>query len=237
LPAGAADQLAALLGALEREADPPTTVRQGQAALDVHVADSLAALELAELTTARRIADLGSGAGFPGLVLAVALPGSQVDLIDSRSRKTAVSDRLLQAALLSNARSITTRAEDWARHPAPVGGREAYDAVTARALAPLAALAEYASPLLEGGGVLAAWKGARDRNEERGLESAARGLAMELERVQPVQPFPGSRNRHLYLLRKAGPTPDGLPRRAGMARKRPFSGSAPNQGGSDRARD
>jgi 16S rRNA (guanine527-N7)-methyltransferase len=221
-----------LLLALEREPDPPTTARSPEEALDAHLADSLSGLEYEELARARRIADIGSGAGFPGLALAAALPDARVDLIDSQSRKTAVSDRLLQAARLGNARSITTRAEDWARVPPPLGGREAYDAVTARALAPLAVLAEYASPLLAGGGVLVAWKGARDEHEERAAETVAERLAMRAVEVRRVQPFKGARNRHLHLLRKAGPTPEGLPRRAGMARKRPpgggGGGSAPN---------
>ncbi len=232
LPSGAGDQLRELLVALEREPDPPTTARSPAEALDAHLADSLSGLELDELGRARRIADIGSGAGFPGLALAVALPDARVDLIDSQSRKTAVSDRLLQAGKLANARSITARAEDWAGVPPPLGGREAYVAVTARALAPLAVLAEYASPLLAEGGVLVAWKGSRDEHEERAAAAAAQRLAMELVEVRRVQPFEAARNRHLHLWRKAGPTPEGLPRRAGMARKRPFGGgdggSAPN---------
>lgn len=222
-----------LLLALEREPDPPTTARSPEEALDAHLADSLSGLEYEQLGLARRIADIGSGAGFPGLALAAALPGARVDLIDSQSRKTAVSDRLLQAARLGNARSITTRAEDWARVPPPLGGREAYDAVTARALGPLDVLAEYASPLLAEGGVLVAWKGARDEHEERAAEAAAERLAMQVVEVRRVRPFQAARNRHLHLLRKAGPTPAGLPRRAGMARKRPpgegGGRSAPNQ--------
>jgi 16S rRNA (guanine527-N7)-methyltransferase len=186
------------------------------------VADSLSGLELEPLARARRIADLGAGAGFPGLTLAAALPEAQVDLVESQGRKTAVSDRLLQAAHLTNARSVTARAEDWARQPPPFGGREAYGAVTARALAPLTVLAEYASPLLEDGGVLVAWKGARDDDEERALAAASDRLAMRVEDVRAVKPFPAARHRHLHLLRKAGPTPEGLPRRAGIARKRPF---------------
>lgn len=222
-----------LLLALEREPDPPTTARSPEEALDAHLADSLSGLEYEQLGLARRIADIGSGAGFPGLALAAALPGARVDLIDSQSRKTAVSDRLLQAARLGNARSITTRAEDWARVPPPLGGREAYDAVTARALGPLDVLAEYASPLLAEGGVLVAWKGARDEHEERAAEAAAERLAMQVVEVRRVRPFQAARNRHLHLLRKAGPTPAGLPRRAGIARKRPpgegGGRSAPNQ--------
>jgi 16S rRNA (guanine527-N7)-methyltransferase len=229
-----------LLLALEREPDPPTTARRPEQALDAHLADSLSGLEFEQLGQARRIADIGSGAGFPGLALAAALPEARVDMIDSQSRKTAVSDRLLQAASLGNARSITARAEDWARVPPPLGGREAYDAVTARALAPLDVLAEYASPLLAEGGVLVAWKGARDEHEERAAEAAAERLGMQVVEVRRVQPFEAARNRHLHLLRKAGPTPEELPRRAGMARKRPpgggGDGSPPNKGESDRER-
>ena len=81
------------------------------------MADSLSGLEVPELARARRIADIGAGAGFPGLVLAVALPQAQVDLVDSVGRKTAVMDRLIQAGEVSNARSITTRVEELGRVP------------------------------------------------------------------------------------------------------------------------
>ena len=184
------------------------------------MADALTGLEVPELHRARRIADIGSGAGFPGLVLAVAVPRAKVDLIESAGRKSAVADRLMQAAELDNARSITTRAEDWAKGPPPVGGRESYDVVTARALDRLVVLAEYASPLLRRDGVLVAWKGAREQAEEDEAEAAAERLAMRLEEVRRVEPFAGAEHRHLAVLRKVGPTPAGLPRRAGMARKR-----------------
>jgi 16S rRNA (guanine527-N7)-methyltransferase len=165
---------------------------------------------------------VGSGAGFPGLVLALALPAARVDLIESAGRKTAVSDRLLQAARLDNARSITTRAEDWAKAPPPAGGREAYGAVTARAVDRLAVLAEYASPLLRRDGVLVAWKGGRDEAEEAEAEAVAERLGMSVEEVRPVKPFADAERRHLVVARKVAPTPPGLPRRAGMARKRPL---------------
>ena len=187
-----------------------------------HLADSLVALELDELQRARAIADVGSGAGFPGLVLAIALPAAKVDLIESQGRKTAVIDRLLQAADATNARSVTARAEEWAANPPPFGGRESYDLVAARAVAPLAVLAEYASPLLREGGALVAWKGARDASEEEAASRAAGVLGMEVREVQPVQPFAAAHQRYLHVLAKAGPTPEGFPRRPGMARKRPL---------------
>jgi 16S rRNA (guanine527-N7)-methyltransferase len=218
------ETFAPLLAALAAEPDPHTTVSNPEAALEVHVADSLSGLEVPELSSARRIADIGAGAGFPGLVLAIAIPRAQVDLIEAASRKTAVIDRLIQAAELRNARSITARAEDYARHPAVVGGgREAYDVVTARAVGPLAVLVEYAAPLLREGGVLVAWKGARDADEEASGAAAAERVGMAVKSVLSVQPYPASENRHLHVFRKIAPTPAALPRRAGMARKRPLA--------------
>ena len=213
-----------LLAALAAEPDPHTTVSDPEAALEVHVADSLSGMEVPELVSARRLADIGAGAGFPGLVLAIAIPRAQVDLIESAGRKTAVIDRLIQAVELGNARSITARVEDYARQPAAVGGgREAYDAVTARAVGPLALLVEYAAPLLRMDGVLVAWKGARDAAEEAAGAAAAEKVGMAVKEVLPVQPYPTSENRHLHVYRKIAPTPAEFPRRAGMARKRPLA--------------
>ena len=132
-------------------------------------------------------------------------------------------DRLIQAASLDNARSVTARAEDFARTPAALGGgREAYDAVTARAVGPLAVLVEYAAPLLRLDGVLVAWKGARDDVEEGAGAAAAEKVGMAVEEVIPVRPYPASENRHLHVYRKIAPTPPEFPRRAGMATKRPL---------------
>ena len=213
-----------LLEALAAEPDPHTAVSDPEAALEVHVADSLSGLDVSGLSSARRIADIGAGAGFPGLVLALALPRAQVDLVESVGRKTAVMDRLIQAASIPNARSVTARAEDLARVPASLGGGAgAYDAVTARAVGPLAVLLEYAAPLLRDGGVLVAWKGARDADEEAAAAAAATEVGMAGEEVLPVRPYPSSENRHLHVFRKIAPTPARFPRRAGMARKRPLA--------------
>lgn len=223
LGASAAGQFERLLEALAREPDPHTTVGAPEAAVDAHLADSLSGLEVEELRRARRIADVGAGAGFPGLALAVALPYVEVDLIESASRKTAVATRLIQAANVTNARAITARAEQWAGLPPALGGgREAYDAVTARAVASLGVLVEYAAPLLKVGGVFVAWKGALDAEEEAGAARAAERLQMAVRGVERVVPFEGARDRHLHVFEKAGPTPEGFPRRAGMARKRPL---------------
>jgi 16S rRNA (guanine527-N7)-methyltransferase len=223
LGAAASEQIRLLLEALAAAPDPHTTVSEPEEALRVHVDDSLSGLEVPELAAAGRIADIGSGAGFPGLVLAVALPRARVDLVESAGRKTAVIARLAQAASISNARAVTARAEDWARTPAALGGGgEAYDAVTARAVGPLAVLAEYAAPLLRVGGVLVAWKGARDAAEEAAGAAAAEALGLAVEDVLHVVPFARARERHLHVMRKVEATPERFPRRAGMAAKRPL---------------
>jgi len=206
-----------VLKLLETERASVSSVTDPQRAWRVHVADSLTGLEFEQLAAAQRIADIGSGAGFPGLVLAIALPGAQLDLIESVGRKCAFIQRAVDAAGIANARVINARSEDLAADQ----GREAYAAVTARAVGRLSTLAELASPLLEDGGVLVAWKGKRDPEEEAQLESAAVALAMRPEEIRHVGPFAGSEHRHLHLIRKVGPTPDDLPRRPGMAKKRP----------------
>ena len=217
LDQGARRALERVLAVLAEEPASVSSVTDPRLAWDVHVADSLSGLELAELREAARIADLGAGGGFPGLALAAALPDAEVDLIESVGRKCDFLRRAIAAADIATATVVCRRSEDWAAE----GGREAYDAVTARAVGGLTTLAELAAPLLRSGGVLVAWKGSRDREEEARLAAAAAALAMRPERALAVVPYPGSRNRHLHLIRKSGPTPESLPRRPGMAAKRP----------------
>jgi 16S rRNA (guanine527-N7)-methyltransferase len=186
-------------------------------AWQVHVADSLTGLEVAELREAERIADVGAGAGFPGLVLAVALPAAQVDMVESVGRKCEFMRLAADAAGIANVIVLNTRSEDLAASE----GRETYDAVTARAVGRLSTLAELASPLLKPNGVLVAWKGKRDEDEEKQLENAAEALAMRPEAVLDVGDRAGSNHRHLHVIRKTGPTPPNLPRNPGIAKKRP----------------
>lgn len=192
-----------------------------QRAWRVHVEDSLTGLDVPELRSAGRIADIGAGAGFPGLVLAAALPEASVDLIESVSRKTAFIESAAARAGIENAFAVTARAEDVARAAPPGGGRESYDVVTARAVGRLSTLAELASPLLKEGGVLVAWKGRRDADEEAQMSRAAESLAMTPEQILDVGHRAGSEHRHLHVIRKTALTPADLPRKSGIAKKRP----------------
>jgi 16S rRNA (guanine527-N7)-methyltransferase len=219
LPAGADGLLAALLDLVAAEPAAITAVRDPAEGVDVHVADSLVALDVPAVRAARRIADLGSGGGFPGLALAIALPAAHVALVESVGRKCAFLASAATSLGLANVEVVNARAEAWEE------GLGAHDLVAARALAPLPVVVEYAAPLLAPGGVLVAWKGRSDPAEEADGRAAAAALGMGESATIPVEPFVGSRERHLYLSSKVSPTPAEYPRRAGMARKRPIRAS------------
>lgn len=216
LPDGAVDALRTLLGLVCGDPTAPTTVREPAAAVDAHVADALVALELSAVRAVARGADLGPGAGFPGLVLAAALPGTQFALVESNRRKCDFLERAVAKMGLANAEVIADRVESWS------AGAGTRDLVTARAVAPLAVLVEYAAPLLAEGGALVAWKGRRDRAEEAGGAAAAAQTGLALAEVRPVRPWAGAEHLHLHLYLKVDFTPNSFPRRPGIASKRPL---------------
>jgi 16S rRNA (guanine527-N7)-methyltransferase len=193
----------------------PTSVHDPTEVRDVHIADSLAGLEVRAVREAARLADLGSGAGLPGLVLAIARPDAEAVLVESVGRKCAWLERTVGELGLTNVRVACARAEELEEGD--------FDVVTARALAALPVLCEYAAPLLREGGVLVAWKGAVDATEEADGLHAAGVLGLEREDVRAVVPYPGSERRTLHVFRKVAPTPAGYPRRPGMAAKRPLT--------------
>ena len=212
-------KLAALLRLVEDDPRAATSVRAPAEAVDVHVADSLSVLPtLDRRATTGLVADVGSGAGFPGLPVAIARPSLQVDLIESTQRKCAFLEAAAQELELANVHVVAARVEDWGCGH----GRERYVAVLVRAVASLATLAEYAAPLLATGGVLVAWKGERDEREEQRAAGAADQLGLRSAGVERVHPYPGSRAHHLHLYEKVRATPAEFPRRAGSARKQPL---------------
>jgi 16S rRNA (guanine527-N7)-methyltransferase len=206
---------AALLELIRDDPTAPTTVRDPAVGVDVHVADSLVALDVAAVREAATIADLGSGAGLPGLPLALALPRARVTLVESSSRKCRFLRSAVEVAGAVNAGVVCERVESWPARDV--------DVVCARAVAPLAVLVEYAAPLLALGGTFVAWKGRPDEAELRDGRAAAAALGLEVGEVVAVEPFAGSERRSLHLYSKVSVTPPGYPRRPGMARKRPLS--------------
>ncbi len=210
------ESLRTILDLQAHDPDASTTVRDPVAAVDRHVADSLVAVELPEVREATRIADLGAGAGWPGLALACLLPDAHVALVESVARRCRYLARAVEAGRLPNVEVVHARAEEW---PDGIG---AHDLVVARALASLPVLCEYAAPLLQPDGLLVAWKGAPEPAEVAAGVAAAEIVGLAPAGVHAVTPYPAAERRTLHVFRKVAPTPPRFPRRAGMAVKRPL---------------
>lgn len=222
LPPRAPAKLRALLELVQAEPTSITTVRDPERGVDLHVADSLAGLVVPAVCEARTIADLGSGGGFPGLVLAAVLPDTRVTLVESVGKKCKFLQRAADALELRNVDVVNARAEAWQ------AGIESQEVVTARALAPLNVIVEYAAPLLVENGTFVAWKGRRDPSAEADGVAAADIVGLELADSDPIPvetSIHGADARHLYVYLKVRETPDEFPRREGMARKRPLQAS------------
>ena len=186
-------------------------------AADRNYLDCIAALA-GDFPRVEAAVDVGSGAGFPGIPLAIMLPDTRFTLIDALSRRVeflrAVIDRLGL-----NARALHLRAEDAARRPEL---REAFDLSTARAVAPMNVLCEYLLPLTRVGGRALALKGPGLDEELARAENALALLGGSVERVQPLA-IPGRDwdHRAAWIAKVAG-IPEKYPRRSGVVEKRPL---------------
>jgi 16S rRNA (guanine527-N7)-methyltransferase len=193
-----------------------------------HVLDSLIAVPaLRELGAARpTLLDLGSGGGYPGVPLAVALPAGRAALVDSIGKKAAFLE--VAASAVSEIVEIDVmaeRAEDLAdRHDQ----REAWDIVTARAVGSVAEVAELGLPIVKVGGWLVAWKSAGPEGQlQRELAQAdrfIRTLGGENARIVELAAAAsiGLSGHCLVVIDKVRPTPDGFPRQPGERRRRPL---------------
>lgn len=209
-------QLARFGWILATDEHAPTTVHAPDRVRDDHLADALVALEIALVRSASELADLGAGAGVPGIPLAIASPETHVTLIEANGRKCDFMRSVADELALVNVDVVHGRAETWSE------GLGRMDVVTARALAGLDVVDEYAAPLLAIGGGLVAWRGQRDPGDEAAGRRAAEILGLSVEAPLRVVPYAGALNRHLHVMVKTSPTPDRFPRRDGVARKRPL---------------
>lgn len=219
LASEAAGALALLLARLVDDPHAPTSIHDRRGVLNDHIADSLVGLDALPLRTAGAIVDIGSGAGLPGLPLAIALPAAHVTLLEANARKCEFIAAACRVCGVTNATVVAGRAETW---PSGIGR---FDVVTARALARLDVVAEYAAPLLRIGGSLVAWRGRRDAADEAAAAVAAEKIGLQQAEPMAVTPYPGAQYRHLHVMTKIAETPPGFPRRDGVARKRPLGAS------------
>mgnify|MGYP005840125255 CR=1 FL=1 len=164
-------------------------------------------------------ADVGSGAGFPGVPLKIVCPSWSLVLVESVGKKAQFLRHLVQALCLQGVSVEQARAEDLGRKP---GHREQYDLVVARAVADLRVLGEYTLPLVRRGGILAAHKGARAEREVWEAEEALNLLGGKVVRILSYE-LPGLvEPRRIVLVEKVATTPPQYPRRPGIPQKRPL---------------
>ena len=194
-----------------------TAITETERAVWEHIVDSAAIVRLPEYEVAERICDVGTGAGFPGVVMAALSPEKKVTLVDSLGKRLRVIEELAGKAGIDNIEIVHARAEDAGRMKEL---RESFDVVTARAVAALPVLAELCVPLVRKGGVFVAYKGTSAAEEIKDSERAANILGVGSVDIQDAG-VPGM--EHVFvIMKKTGNTPGKYPRKAGDPARNPL---------------
>ncbi len=183
-----------------------------------HLLDSLSVAPLLRPSPHAALIDIGSGAGFPGLALKIALPALKVTCLEATGKKVQFLKYVIATLHLQNTEAVQGRAEDLGHDP---NYREHFDYAVARAVADLATLIEYALPFVRVRGTFVAQKGVDVDEETRNATRAIRLVGGELREVMPVE-LPGLERRHLVVIDKVARTPETYPRRAGIPERKPL---------------
>ena len=195
-----------------------TAIREADQVARLHMLDCAALLLCADLH-GKRLIDVGTGAGFPGLVLKILVPDLEVTLLDSLNKRLDWLEEVASALSLSGVRTIHGRAEELSALP---DWRESFDAATARAVADLRALSELCLPFVRVGGMFLAMKSVDCDAERAAAAHALRQLGGQ-ERPAFDYPIPGTNISHrIVVVEKSSPTPKGYPRRWAKIQKTPL---------------
>jgi len=196
-----------------------TSIRDRNDLMIKQVLNSLFLTNFQSIPDGDRVADLGTGGGFPGLPLAIVYPKAHFTLIDSVQKKIRAVEEFAHALNLKNVVCLSDRLEALGQNPQY---REHYDVVIAQALAPLRILLELAMPLVKIDGIFVAFKGPNYAEEHRRAAGAMRILGLEKPTIHPYHLPHEMGERFLLVFRKQRPTPAQFPRAVGVPNKKPL---------------
>lgn len=184
-----------------------------------HFLDSLSCLLAMRSTPMRRVVDVGSGAGFPGIPLKILFPAMQLTLVESIGKKATFCEHIVKTLKLDGVEVLNARVETVGRS---VDHREMYDWAVARAVASLPSLVEYLLPLVRVGGMVLAQKGESGPSECQIAGVAIELLGGHLQQLIPIH-LPGvAEDRYLIVIDKVSATSEKYPRRVGVPTKKPL---------------
>ena len=190
-----------------------TAITEPEAVAKLHLLDSLTVLSVADLRN-KRLIDVGCGAGFPGVPLAIACKEAKITLLDSLGKRVKWLEEILPQLGIS-AECITARAEEEAQKR-----RETYDFATSRAVARLNILLELTAPYVKVGGAVLALKGSAAREELEEAKNAVKKLGLKVETIRDFTVDGATHS--VILLRKVAPTPPQFPRRFAKIKQSPL---------------
>ncbi|MFO5439257.1 MAG: 16S rRNA (guanine(527)-N(7))-methyltransferase RsmG, partial [Dolichospermum sp.] len=167
----------------------------------------------------KRIIDIGTGAGFPGLPIALIFPNSQVTLLDSTGKKITFIETVLSALALNNAKTLLGRAEEIGQQ---YEHRQNYDVAVIRAVGNVSVCAEYSLPLVRKGGLAIIYRGTWSEAENESLETAVEQLGGVVELIEEFATPLSNSMRHCLYLRKVTNTPISFPRGVGIPSQKPI---------------
>ena len=197
-----------------------TAVRDRDEALQKHIADALSCDFMEEYEAAENVIDIGTGAGFPGVPLAIVSPDKKFTLVDSLNKRLRIIDELTGELGIKNVTTVHGRAEDVGKSKEH---REQYDICVSRAVASLDVLCEWCLPLVKKGGYFVAYKGENVSRETEDAANAIKLLGGKIAEIRKVQTEEESISGHvLVMIKKVKNTPSKYPRQAGQAKKNPL---------------
>ena len=196
-----------------------TAITEYEAVVEKHFADSLAAAAVYDIGKAKRVYDVGTGAGFPGIPLKIVYPHLKIVLLDSLNKRVQFLNELISLLHLKDAQAVHGRAEDFAKQKEY---REQFDYVVSRAVANLTVLSEYCLPYVKEDGYFLPYKSGDIKEEAANSKKAVKILGGSIEDIISFEIPDTDMARTILKIHKTKATPKRFPRKAGLPTKEPI---------------